>query len=87
VEQLPELVQRMAQLGYVDVLHSIVELSEPPRARGPAQPPEALQIFVRRNIALFDLLNDIVKCYSPPAIWHYNALPKGQVRAVTIGVQ
>jgi hypothetical protein len=44
-------------------------------------------VFVRRNITLFALLNEIVKSYPRSAIWHYNEVPKGQVRAVTIGTQ
>jgi len=85
--QLPEFVRRRSQLGYVDGPHHGVGLQKPPRVGGPPEPPVAPQIFVRRNIALFDLLNEIVKSYPHPAIWRYSEMAQGQARGVTLSAR
>lgn len=82
--QLPEVVRRMSELGLVDGLHVVVMSFKAPRVYGPTEPPEIPQVFVRRNITLLKLLNEIVKSYPPPAIWWYRELPQGKARGVTI---
>jgi len=87
LQQLPEVLRRMSQLGYVDGLHYGGGLQKQPRVGAPPPPTEDPQVFVRRNIALLDLLNEIVKSYSRAAIWWYNEVAQGQVRAVTISAR
>jgi hypothetical protein len=70
LERLPEVVRGMSQLGYHEGLHH-GGLSKPPRVGAPPATAETPQVFVRRNITLIELLNDIAKSYPKPAIWWY----------------
>ncbi len=84
LSRLPEVVGAMSQLGYVDGLHNGPGPQKPPRVFGPPEPPEPQQVFVRRDITLLDLLNEIVKSYPASATWWYTESPRGGARSVDI---
>lgn len=77
----PLIAARMSELGYVEGLYSITGLTKAPRV---GAPPVDARVFVRRNIPLIDLLNEIVRSYSDPAIWHYDESLRGQTRVITL---
>jgi len=87
LQQLPEVTRRMSQLGYVDGLHHGPGLQKAPRVAASPEPLQPPRTYVRRNMALLDLLNEIVKSYPPPAIWSYQEVVQDQVRAVTISAR
>jgi hypothetical protein len=83
LQQLPEVLRRVSEMGYVDGLHNGPGLRKPPRVGAPPETAVS-QVFVRRNLTLLALLNEIARSFPSPAIWSYHEYPQGRARALTI---
>lgn len=83
LQGLPEVRSGISRLGYIEgALHG-PGLQKAPRLGGPPQQKIPPQLFVRRNLKLFDLLNEIARSFPDPVDWYYEEYPQDGKRAVT----
>lgn len=84
LDAVPEVVRSRSLAGYDQAPHMVPGLQKAPRIGVTPAFPETPQVFVRRNVMLYNLLNEIVKSYPTPALWMYSETRNGAGHAVSL---